>query len=78
MRLASACADKASGEQMTTTVRDLKQRQLKRQLQSHTYAVDPEQVAVAIIIKLAQDGPLGGPGDPTRGAGAPFRLRQAA
>jgi hypothetical protein len=62
---------------MTTTVRDLKQRQLKRQLQSHTYAVDPERVAVAIIVKLAQ-GPQGGPGDPTRGTNAPFRLRQAA
>ncbi len=78
MRLGSACADKALGETMTTTVRDLKQRQLKRQLQSHSYAVDPEQVAVAIIIKLAQEGPPDGPGDPSPGTNVPFRLRQAA
>jgi hypothetical protein len=78
MRLSSARADKARGETMTTTVRDLKQRQLKRQLQSHSYAVDPEQVAVAIIIKLAQEGPPGGPDDPSRGTGVPFRLHQAA
>jgi hypothetical protein len=78
MRLDSTRADRTRGEQMTTTVRDLKQRQLKRQLQSHTYAVDPERVAAAIIVKLAQGGPLGGPGDPSRGTNAPFRLRQAA
>jgi len=61
-----------------TEMRDLKQRQLKRQLQSHTYAVDPQQVAVAIIIKLAQDGPPDGRGGPSRPTTAPFRLRQAA
>jgi hypothetical protein len=59
-------------------MKDLKQRQLKRQLQSHTYAVDPQEVAVAIIIKLAQEGPPEGPGGPNRPATAPFRLRQAA
>jgi hypothetical protein len=70
-------ADKARGEAMTETMRDLKQRQLKRQLQSDSYAVDPERVAVAIIIKLAQGGPEG-PGGPSRRACVPFRLRQAA
>ncbi len=59
-------------------MRDLKQHHLKRQLASHTYTVDPEQVAVAIIVKLVQGSPAAGPGGPTRGASAPIRLRQAA
>jgi hypothetical protein len=59
-------------------MRHIKQRHLKRQLASNNYTVDPEQVATAIIIKLAQGGPGAGPGDPTRGGRAPFRLRQAA
>ena len=46
----------------------LRQRDLKRQLQSHSYTVDPERVAVAIIIKLAQQGGGAGPGGPTPGA----------
>jgi hypothetical protein len=62
---------------MTTTMHHLKQRQLKRQLASRSYTVDPEQVAAAIIVKLAQ-GELAGPGGPSRGAGGLFRLRQAA
>jgi hypothetical protein len=64
--------------EVTTTMRQLKQRHLKRQLACNSYTVDPEQVAVAIIVKLAQGSPGAGPGDPTRGARAPFRLRQAA
>jgi hypothetical protein len=56
----------------------LKQRDLRRQLQSQSYTVDPERVAVAIIVKLAQQGGGGRPGGPSRGADAPFRLRQAA
>ena len=56
----------------------LKQRNLKRQLQSHSYTVDPERVAVAIIVKLAQGSPGEGPGGPSRGAGAPCRLQRAA
>jgi hypothetical protein len=56
----------------------LKQRDLKRQLQTHAYTVDPERVAVAIIIRLAQQGGSAGPGGPSRGGDAPFRLRQAA
>jgi hypothetical protein len=63
---------------MNTTTQHIKQRHLKQQLDSNTYSVDPEQVAAAIIVKLAQRGPGGGPGGPNRGAGAPFRLRQAA
>jgi hypothetical protein len=77
MRLEFECADKAHVSE-TSTIRDLKQRQLRRQLQSHAYAVDPERVAVAIIVKLAQGGPQSGPCDPTRGTTGPFRLRQAA
>jgi hypothetical protein len=77
MALHSFGADKAGEEAMTETMRDLKQRQLRRQLQSDTYAVDPERVAVAIIIKLAQGGPEG-PSGPSRRACVPFRLRQAA
>jgi hypothetical protein len=60
------------------TTRNLKNRNLKRQLQCHSYTVDPEQVAVAIIIKLAQEGPPVLPGGPSHGESAPFRLRQAA
>jgi hypothetical protein len=63
---------------MNSTTRNFKQRSLKRQLESHTYAVDPEQVAVAIIVRLAQTGPGEGPGGPSRGASSRFRLRQAA
>jgi hypothetical protein len=63
---------------MTTSTQHLKQRHLKRQLASHSYTVDPEQVAVAIIVKLAQEAHFEGPGGPNRGASAPFRLRQAA
>ena len=63
---------------MNSATQHLKQRHLKRQLASNSYSVDPEQVAVAIIVKLAQTGPGEGPGGPSRGAGALFRLRQAA
>jgi hypothetical protein len=56
----------------------LKQRNLKRQLQSHSYTVDPERVAVAIIIKLAQGTPDEGPDGPSRGAGVLHRLQRAA
>jgi hypothetical protein len=63
---------------MNTTTQHIKQRHLKRQLASNSYSVDPEQVAVAIIVKLAQGVPSDGPGGPTRGVDAPFRLRQAA
>jgi hypothetical protein len=55
-----------------------KQRHLKRQLASHEYTVDPEQVAVAIIVKLAQSGPGGGPGGPSRAGRVRPRLRQVA
>jgi hypothetical protein len=77
MARGSAYADNRNRE-VTTTMRHLKQRHLKRQLASNNYTVDPEQVAVAIIIKLAQGGPGAGPGDPSRGAGALPRFRQAA
>jgi hypothetical protein len=63
---------------MNSTTRHFKQRSLKRQLESNSYSVDPEQVAVAIIIKLAQTGPGDGPGGPSRAVGSRFRLRQAA
>jgi hypothetical protein len=63
---------------MTTKTQHLKQSNLKRQLASRAYSVDPEQVAVAIIVRLAQESPDEGPGDPSRGAAVPFRLRQAA
>jgi hypothetical protein len=63
---------------MTTSTQHLKQRHLKRQLQSNSYTVDPEQVAVAIIVKLAQEAQVDGPGGPSLGENAPFRLRQAA
>ena len=62
---------------MNTTTRHFKQRNLKRQLESHSYSVDPEQVAVAIIVKLATT-PGEGPGGPSRGASSRFRLRQPA
>jgi hypothetical protein len=63
---------------MTPTTHHIKQRHLKRQLASNSYAVDPERVAVAIIVKLAQGGPAGGADGPSRGMSALFRLRQAA
>jgi hypothetical protein len=63
---------------MNTATQHIKQRHLKRKLASNSYSVDPERVAVAIIVKLAQGAPGEGPGGPTRGLGAPFRLRQAA
>ena len=60
------------------SISHLKQRDLKRQLQSHSYTVDPERVAVAIIVRLAQQGRNGEPGGPSPEGDAPFRLRQAA
>jgi hypothetical protein len=77
MALRHVCADNPDVADMNTNTQNIKQRHLKRQLASHSYTVDPEQVAVAIIVKLAQGG-LVGPGGPTRGVNAPFRLRQAA
>jgi hypothetical protein len=76
MARASVCADNPDKEMATTT--HMKHRHLKRQLASHAYTVDPEQVAVAIIVKLAQGGSDAGPGGPSRGASARARLRQAA
>ena len=58
--------------------RNLKQRNLRRQLQSRSYTVDPERVAVAIIVKLAQGSPGEVPDGPSRGADAPYHLRQVA
>ena len=60
------------------TPHQLKQRDLKRRLQSQSYTVDPERVAVAIIVKLAQEGPGGGPDGPSPRADGLFRLRIAA
>jgi hypothetical protein len=63
---------------MNTSTQHMKQRHLRRQVASHTYTVDPEEVAVAIIVKLAQGEQSGTPGGPSRRLSAPFRLRQAA
>jgi hypothetical protein len=63
---------------MNSSTQHMKQRHLRRQVASHSYTVDPEQVAVAIIVKLAQGEPSEGPGGPSRRLSAPFRLRPAA
>jgi hypothetical protein len=60
---------------MNTTTHHFKQRNLKRRLENNSYSVDPQQVAVAIIIRLAQTGPGEGPGGPSRGMSSRFRLR---
>ncbi len=77
MAPAPACADNAGVAPMNTNTQNIKQRHLRRRVATHSYAVDPEQVAVAIIVKLAQGRP-DGPSGPIRERNAPFRLRQVA
>jgi hypothetical protein len=58
------------------------QRRLKRQVACNSYAVDPQQVATAIIVKLVQEGRPSSPdpfaGGPSRPAGGVDPFRQAA
>jgi hypothetical protein len=70
-------ADKA---QMTEIKRHLKQRYLKRRLARNSYTVDPERVATAMVVRLAQQGdPLMDPGSgPSHAPASDSRLRQAA
>jgi hypothetical protein len=65
---------------MTEIKRNLRQRHLKRRLARNSYTVDPDRVARAIIVRLAQEGPPGrGPAsDPSRATPSVSRLRQAA
>jgi hypothetical protein len=65
---------------MTEIKRHLKQRYLKRRLARHSYTVDPDRVARAIIVRLAQEGSPGlGPGSgPSRATSSVPQLRQAA
>jgi hypothetical protein len=57
-------------------------RKLKRQVACNAYAVDPQRVATAIIVKLVQEGRPSSPdpfaGGPSRPAGGVDRFRQAA
>ena len=66
--------------EMTEFKRQFKQRHLKRRLARNSYTVDPDRVARAIIVRLAQEGSPGwGPGNgPSRGAPSISHLRQAA
>ena len=71
------------GARMRDTKQDKKQqRRLKRQVACNSYAVDPERVATAIIVKLAQEGEPFSPdpfaGGPSRPAGGVDPFRQAA
>jgi hypothetical protein len=65
---------------MTEIKRHLKQRYLKRRLARHSYTVDPQRVAVAMVVKLAQEGsPAVGPGSgPSRPPASVSQLRPAA
>jgi hypothetical protein len=66
---------------MAARMRDTRNRRLKRQVACNAYAVDPQQVATAIIVKLVQ-GDLSAPdplaGGPSRRGGGIARLRRAA
>lgn len=56
-------------------------RKLKRQVARNSYAVDPQRVATAIIVKLVQEGPSSPDpfaGGPSRPAGGVDPFRQAA
>ena len=65
---------------VTTDARrhETQHRRLKRQVARNSYAVDPQRVATAIIVKLVQGAPsspdpfAGGPSRPVGGVG-PFR-----
>ena len=58
-----------------------RQRRLKSQVARNSYAVDPQQVATAIIVRLVQETPSAPDpfaGGPTRRAGGAERFRRAA
>jgi hypothetical protein len=58
---------------------DMNQRRLKRAVERNSYAVDPERVAGALIVRLVQESVAPRPtGGPTRSNGARAHLRQAA
>jgi hypothetical protein len=65
---------------MGARMRDTRHRSLKRRVARNSYTVDPQRVATAIIVRLAQGEPLvPDPLDgPTRPAGGIDRFRQAA
>lgn len=66
--------------EMTELKRHLRQRYLKRRLAKNSYTVDPDRVARAIIVRLAQEGSpgLGPGGGPSRTTTSVSQLRQAA
>jgi hypothetical protein len=57
---------------MTARTQDIRHRKLKKQVAGNSYAVDPERVATAIIVKLVQEAPS----SPDPFAGGPSRRRR--
>jgi hypothetical protein len=70
------------GARMRDTKNSRQQRRLKKQVACNSYAVDPQRVATAIIVKLVQEGRPSSPdpfaGGPSRPAGGVDPFRQAA
>ena len=66
---------------MSEPANNLKQSNLRRQLASNSYTVDPQRVAGALIVRLVQESVAPrppGPGGPTRAKDVAAQLRQAA
>jgi len=66
---------------MGARTRNTSKRRLKSQVAHNCYAVDPQRVATAIIVRLLQEGPSAPdpfPDGPTRRAGGSERFRRAA
>ena len=66
---------------MTEPANNLKQSNLRRQLASNSYTVDPQRVAGALIVRLVQESVAPRPpakDGPSRVNGVAAHLRQAA
>jgi hypothetical protein len=66
---------------MNEPANNLKQSNLKRQLASNSYTVDPQRVAGALIVRLVEESVAprpSAPGGPTRAMHVGGQLRQAA
>ncbi len=66
---------------MNEPANNLKQSNLKRQLASNSYTVDPQRVAGALIVRLVEESVAprpSAPGGPTRATHVGGQLRQAA
>ena len=66
---------------MNEPANNFKQSNLRRQLASNSYTVDPQRVASALIVRLVEESVLPrppAPGGPTHATRVAAQLRQAA